>query len=129
MKRDIAHKKDIKFVISSFYDKLLADEKMLPFFKDIVAQNQLEHHLNVITDFWDDILFDTNTYQANVMQKHLDKHAFIAFTKAHFNIWVSYFFETIDAFFEGPKSTVMKARAESIATVMQLKMKVCDIEK
>jgi hemoglobin len=129
MKPDIAHKKDIKFIISRFYDTLLADEKMMPFFKDIIAQNELEHHLDVITDFWNDILFDTNTYQANVMQKHLDKHAFIPFTKAHFNSWVSYFFETIDAYFEGATSELMKARAQSIAAVMQLKMQVYNTEK
>ncbi len=124
MKPDIANRKDIKFIISSFYDKLLEDEKILPFFTEIVAKNQLEHHLDVITDFWNDILFDTTTYKANVMQKHLDKHAFIQFRKEHFNIWVSYFLETIQDYFKGPKSELMKVRAQSIVTVMQLKMKV-----
>lgn len=122
MKQDISSRKDIKLIITKFYDFLLADEKMIPFFEDIVEENQLEHHLEVITDFWNDIIFDTMTYQNNVMQKHLQKNAFVNFTKEHFTIWISYFFETIDTLFSGDNSERMKSRAQSIATVMQLKM-------
>lgn len=129
MKPDITLKKDIKLIITKFYDKLLVDEKMLPFFIDIVNENQLEHHLEIITDFWNDILFDTITYQNNVMQKHLDKNAFVKFQKEHFTIWVSYFFTTIDSFFEGENASRMKARAQSIATVMQLKMNLYQNKK
>lgn len=122
MKPDISSRENINLIITKFYDKLLDDEKMLPFFIDIVQKKQLEHHLEVITDFWNDILFDTITYQNNVMQKHLDKNAFVAFNKEHFTIWISYLFNTIDNSFEGENSERMKARAQSIATVMQLKM-------
>ncbi|WP_158838664.1 group III truncated hemoglobin [Polaribacter sp. L3A8] len=124
MKPDISSRKDIKFIITKFYDLLLADKKMIPFFEDIVAQNHLEEHLNVISDFWNDILFDTNTYANNVMKKHVDKNAFVVFKKEHFTIWISYFFETIDASFEGENAHNMKNRARSIATVMELKMGV-----
>ena len=82
MKPDISSRKDIKQIITKFYDFLLVDEKMIPFFKDIVAENQLGHHLEVITDFWNDIIFDTNTYENNVMQKHLQKNAFVNFKTA-----------------------------------------------
>jgi hemoglobin len=124
MKKDISSRKDIKFIISKFYELLLVDEKMIPFFKDIVAQNHLEEHLEVISDFWNDILFDTTTYKNNTMQKHLDKNAFVKFQKVHFAIWTSYLFQTIDTNFEGEISERMKNRATSIATVMQLKMKL-----
>lgn len=96
----------------------------MPFFKEIVQKNQLEHHLEIIMDFWNDILFDTNVYQSNVMQKHLNKDAFVKFQKEHFAIWVSYFSETIDTYFEGNNAQIMKTRAASIATVMKLKMNV-----
>ena len=124
MKKDISSRKDIKLIITLFYDKLLSDKKMLPFFEEIVAQNHLEEHLEIITDFWNDILFDTNTYSNNVMQKHLDKNRFLAFKKEHFTIWVSYLFDTIDTNFEGEKASNMKNRATSISTVMQLKMNI-----
>ncbi|SDS25888.1 hemoglobin [Polaribacter sp. KT25b] len=122
MKPDISSRKDIKLIITKFYDKLLVDEKMIPFFTDIVAKNQLEHHLEIITDFWNDIIFDTTTYSNNVMKKHLDINVFVTFKKEHFALWVSYFFNTIDTYFLGDNSERMKARAQSIATVMQLKL-------
>jgi len=56
------------------------------------------------------------------MQKHLDKNAFINFKKEHFTIWISYFFETIETLYSGDNSERMKFRAQSIATVMQLKL-------
>lgn len=129
MKPDISSRKDIKSIITKFYDLLLVDNKMMPFFEEIVQENQLEHHLEVITDFWNDILFETNEYHQNVMQKHLQKHAFMAFKKEHFTIWVSYLFETIDASFRGDNSERLKARAQSIATIMQLKMNLYEDKK
>lgn len=122
MKQDISSRKDIKHIISKFYDLLLVDEKMMPFFEDIIAQNHLEEHIDVISDFWNDILFDTVTYKNNPMQKHLDKDTFVKFEKEHFVIWTSYLFQIIDTFFEGEISERMKNRATSIGTVMQLKM-------
>lgn len=122
MKPDISIKEDIKLIIIKFYDKLLGDEIMLPFFEEIVKKNQLVHHLEIITDFWNDIIFDTNSYSNNVMQKHTDKNTFLKFKEEHFAIWISYFFTTINTFFEGENSQKMKNRATSIATVMKLKM-------
>ena len=124
MKPDISSRQDIKFIITSFYDVLLKDKKMTPFFEEIVANNHLEEHLDIISDFWNDILFDTNTYSNNVMQKHLDKNVFVTFKKEHFTIWVSYLFNIIDANFDGEIAHNMKSRASSISTVMQLKMNV-----
>ena len=124
MKQDISTRKDILHIITKFYDLLLVDERMIPFFEDIVAKNHLEEHLEIITDFWNDILFDTNSYSNNVMKKHVDKNVFVAFKKEHFTIWISYLFETIDAYFDGENVHNMKNRARSIATVMELKMGV-----
>lgn len=124
MKSDIASRKDIHFIISTFYDKFLSDKSMFPFFEDIINNNELSAHLESITDFWNDVLFDTITYKNNVMQKHLTVHRNMKFKKSHFDVWISYFFDVIDAHFSGEKSVLMKNRASSIATVMQLKMNI-----
>ena len=81
MKPDISSRKDLKLIVTKFYDMLLVYKKMIPFFEDIVTQNHLEEHLEVITDFWNDILFQTTTYKNNTMQKHVDKNTFITFKK------------------------------------------------
>lgn len=123
-KPDISSREDIKLIIEKFYDLLLEDKKMLPFFKEIVQQNHLKKHISDIADFWSDVLFDTNSYKNNVMQKHVAKHTFMAFKKEHFIIWTSYFFKSINTKFNGEKAELMKNRATSIATVMQLKLEI-----
>lgn len=122
--KDISSRKDIKFIITSFYDKLLSDNKMFPFFTKFLAENSLENHLEIITNFWEDVLFDTISYNANLLKKHTDFHNTLPFKEQHFSIWVSYFFETINDNFSGINTEKMKNRANSIATVMKIKMSI-----
>ena len=63
MNQDISSREDIHFIITEFYKKLISDENMLPFFEAIVKENHLEEHIEIITDFWQDILLDTSSYQ------------------------------------------------------------------
>ena len=122
MKTDILSRNDIYFVIADFYKKLVIDKTMVPLFKDIVEQDQLEPHIDIINDFWEDLLFQTYKYKNNPMQKHLDFHQKMSFTKKHFHLWLQYLSSTIDANFRGINSENMKTRALSIANVMQVKM-------
>lgn len=124
MKTDISSIQDIQLIITKFYEKLLIDKKMAPFFDDIVQQNHLKNHIQVIANFWNDILFDTLLYRENVMQKHLQKNAMMMFQKVHFELWTSYFLETIDNNFLGLTADKMKSKALSISVVMQIKMKI-----
>ena len=124
MKRDINSRKDIHYIISKFYEFLIKDEDMLPFFKEFIEQKTLETHIDVISNFWEDILFNTTKYSNNVLQKHLASHHKISFTKTHFETWLNYFISVIDNKFEGSNSNLMKNRAQSIATVMQIKMNI-----
>ena len=48
MKPDISSRKDLKLIMTKFYDLLLADKKMIPFFEDIVAQNHLDYFLQTL---------------------------------------------------------------------------------
>jgi hemoglobin len=126
MKKDISSKEDIHFIITEFYAKLISDSEMLLFFDEIVKQNHLEKHIDIISDFWQDILFHTNTYKNNVLQKHLDFDKKKHFKKEHFSKWLLYLITTIDTSFEGQVAKNMKDRANSIAMVMQVKFKLYD---
>ena len=126
MKQDISSREDIHLIITEFYKKLISDSEMLPFFDEIVKQNHLEKHIDIIVDFWQDILLYTNSYQNNVLQKHIDFNHKVHFKKEHFHTWLSYLKETIDASFEGQIAQNMKDRASSIAMVMQVKFKLYD---
>lgn len=122
MKNDIQHRKDISLIMKEFYVKLLSDDFIKHFFEHIIQKKELENHLEIITDFWNDILFSTFSYQRNAMQPHLNLNKTIPFKKEHFDIWLSHLTTTIDQNFKGTKAELMKTRALSIATVMQIKM-------
>jgi len=121
VKHDIRNREDLFLLVSRFYEKLLKDPSISYLFTE-VARIDLDKHLPVLVDFWDAILFQSDTYRKNAMQPHLDLHKRSPFTKAHFSIWISYFKETVDELFEGPTAFIAKERAQSIATVMQVKI-------
>ena len=122
MKEDIQSREDLEKIISLFYEKLIQDDLMYPFFEEIVAEKTLASHLSIIVDFWEDILFQTYKYRNNPMKKHLDFHKKMSFEKEHFQRWLSYLNRTIDDDYQGLISERMKARANSIAMVMQTKL-------
>jgi hemoglobin len=119
-KKDIENREDLLLLMQEFYKKLLSDKSISYLFTD-VAKINLEHHLPVLVDFWDSILFQTGTYQKNAMQPHLALHQQSPLTKQHFETWLHYFKESVDEMFTGDNAFIIKERATSIATVMQIK--------
>ena len=121
-KKDIQNREDLLQLVTRFYEKLLADDSINYLFTD-VAKIDLKHHLPVLVDFWDAILFQSDTYRKNAMQPHLDLHQKSPLSDHHFETWLRYFTETIDDLFEGEKAFLAKERALSIATVMKIKVR------
>jgi hemoglobin len=119
--REIQTREDLHQIVSSFYDKLLSDEKISFIFTQI-AKIDLEPHLIELVDFWEQILFDKGNYRKNVMQLHIDLNQKITLSEEHFTIWLNYFNLSIDENFVGQIAENMKTRALSIATVMKIKM-------
>jgi len=126
MKKDISSREDLLNLVTLFYKKLLADKTINYLFTDIVKIN-LPHHLEILVDFWDNILFQKDVYRKNAMQPHLALHQQSPLHKHHFETWLRYFNETIDELFSGEKAFLAKERALSIATVMQIKIKQFDV--
>ncbi len=120
VKNDIENREDLLLLVTRFYEKLLADPSISFFFTDI-AKIRLTHHLPVLVDFWDSVLFGSDTYRKNAMQPHLDLHRRSPFTPEHFETWLRHFNETVDELFEGETAFIAKERARSIATVMRIK--------
>ncbi len=121
MARDIENRDDLLLLVTKFYEKLLSDDTISYIFTD-VAQIDLKHHFPVLVDFWDAILFQSDTYRKNAMQPHLDLHFKSPLQKHHFETWLRYFKESVDENFEGETAFLAKERATSIATVMQIKV-------
>jgi hemoglobin len=122
LKKDITSREDLLLLVTKFYEKLLNDPSISYLFTDI-AKIDLGHHLPVLVDFWDSVLFQSDTYRKNAMQPHLSLHERSPLTDQHFATWLSYFSETVDELFEGETAFLVKERAGSIATVMRIKIK------
>lgn len=120
-KRDIQDRKDIKFLVDTFYKKVLQDKIIGHFFTKVIELD-LEKHMPKMYDFWETTLFHTANYKGNPLQVHLDLNHKSDLEKKHFDRWLELFNETVDELFSGEIANLAKTRALSIATVMQLKI-------
>lgn len=121
MKLDIQNRTDIDKLIADFYGKVMTDETIGYLFTE-VANIHLESHLPRICDFWENVLFQTPVYQGNPMDVHIALHQKSPLSNVHFERWVALFIETVNELFEGELAERAKQRAQSIATVMQIKI-------
>ncbi|MES2774375.1 MAG: group III truncated hemoglobin [Bacteroidota bacterium] len=121
MKHDIESRADILVLLQQFYNKLLADPSISYIFTD-VAKIDLDHHLPILADFWEMVIFQKDTYRKNAMQVHTRLHEQTPLKKEHFDTWLKYFNQTVDDLFDGEKAFIAKQRALSIATAIQIKI-------
>ncbi|TRW25309.1 group III truncated hemoglobin [Flavobacterium zepuense] len=119
--KDLENRADLELLMATFYGRLLADPAINYIFTD-VAKIDLPSHLPQITDFWEQVLFHTGGYKANVMQLHIELNSKEKLTKTHFESWLSHFFKAVDDLFKGNNSEIIKTRAQSVATVMEIKL-------
>ena len=120
MKADLKDRTDIDRLMQVFYERALADDVIGYIFTD-VAHLDLEHHLPIIGDFWESLLFGTPVYAKHgrnplVVHKHLDGKERL--TLEHFARWLEIFTATVDDLFEGDRADYLKLRASAIARRM-----------
>jgi hemoglobin len=120
MKRDIENRKDIDELMRVFYADAMQDEAIGYIFTD-VAKLDLDHHLPIIGDFWETMLFQTGSYAKhgrNPMQVHGALNEMEPLTLDHFTRWLEIFNSTVDDLFEGERADFLKLRARAIANRM-----------
>ena len=118
---DLRERKDIEDALKEFYQEAFEDKLLGPIFKDI-AQLDLNTHLPLIADFWESVLFSHSSYSRNVLEPHLALHKIFPLEKKHFDRWLLLFEKNLRQKFEGPNCERAVQRAQSIATVMQIKI-------
>lgn len=123
-KKDIANKADIQYLVETFYDKALKDDKLSPLF--IAANFQLAEHIPVMISFWETILLDVVTYKGNPMLKHIMLHRAMPFKSEHFERWMEIWKETVRGSFSGDKAEEAISRAQGIARLMDYKISQLD---
>jgi hemoglobin len=128
MKKDIENREDLLWMLNSFYQKAFKDELIGRFFTEVVPLD-LKTHIPVIADFWESVVFGSRGYRKNVMEVHQHIHHLSAIKKEHLERWVQLFTATVDELFEGEKAILIKQRANSIATLMDIKLNHKPINK
>lgn len=124
MKNDIENRADIDDLMNRFYARALADETIGYFFTDVVKM-ELEHHLQIIGDFWETLLLGTGSYRKHGrsplqvhVQVHGELHQKSSLTPKHFCRWLELFRESVDESFAGERAGFIKSRAEAIGNRM-----------
>jgi hemoglobin len=121
MKRDVETREELETFLRAFYKKAFSDELIGYFFIEVVPLD-LKTHIPVIADFWEAIIFNKHSYRKNVMEVHQHIHSLSKIKKKHLDRWSEIFTETVDQYFEGARAELMKQRARSIATLMDIKL-------
>lgn len=118
-KKDIETRADIDDLMNRFYGRVLKDETIGYIFQ--IAELDLKHHLPIIGDFWETLLFGTGNYQKhgrNPLQVHAALNKKTPLFLKHFERWLEIFRETVDETFDGTRADFLKLRAGMIATRM-----------
>ena len=121
MAKDIENKADIKLLLDTFYGRATVDSVIGHFFTEVI-QLDLEVHMPIMYSFWASVLLGDAAYTGNPMEKHIQLNKKSPMTQAHFDRWLSLWFETVDELFAGDMADMAKKRAEGIRQLMAWKV-------
>ena len=119
--RDIETREDLAFLMQEFYSKMLVDEVIGYIFTD-VAELDLEEHLPSLTNFWENMLLNSNGYKKDVMGIHLLLNGKEPLQPKHFERWLFLLDQTVRENFEGNKVDRMLKSSQNIGAMMKYKM-------
>jgi hemoglobin len=112
--REIENARDVHELVQTFYQKVMKDEQLSPFFKHL----NLDEHLPKMEFFWRFVLLDESGYTTSVT----DKHMHMRLKEEHFKRWIFLFDQTLDELFVGEKVELAKQRAAITGWTIQSKM-------
>ena len=114
MTRDLQDRSDIAELVGEFYRRAFEDPLIGPIFTDI-ARMDLDHHLPIMCDFWETVLFNARLYRRNALQVHLVLGARFPLGQEHFDRWLTLWVSNVDEHFTGEKAELAKTQARRIA--------------
>ena len=120
---DIASRDDIVMLTETFYRRAFADEMLGPIFIDI-AKMDLEAHLPVICNFWENILFRTGVYRGGAFAPHVMLHQQVELDWPKFARWLEIWTGTVDDLFTGPYADIAKQHAYNVARAFSERLNV-----
>lgn len=121
--KKLESREDIEVLVNSFYDKVVQDETIGFFFKDIIKVD-FQKHLPKMYSFWESILFGQMSYKGNPMAVHFPINHLEAMEKYHFAQWLKLWKQTIEENFTGYNADMAITKSENIANLMSYKMEM-----
>ena len=119
--KELENREDIKFLIDTFYTKILVDDKIGFFFTKVIKLDWSKH-IPIMYDFWETTLLGVAKYKGNPMLKHMELNAMEELNAEHFERWISLWKETIQENFVGEISRQAIIKAEQIGGLMKFKI-------
>lgn len=121
--KKLESREDVELLVNSFYKKVIQDETIGFFFKDIIKVDW-DKHLPKMYAFWETILFGQMSYKGNPMAVHFPINELQAMEKKHFEQWLSLWKLTIEENFIGENADIAIYKSENIAKLMAYKMEM-----
>ena len=121
MKKELSEAADIKFLVDSFYQKVVVDDTIGYFFNEVVELNW-DHHIPIMYSFWETILLGKGGYKGNPVLKHVELSQKAALTEQHFERWILLWNSTLDEHFEGKIAEEAKKKALTMKELMMFKI-------
>ena len=118
---DLHDRDDVLALVNDFYTRAFDDDLLGPIFVD-VARMDLAHHLPIICDFWETVLFQAGLYRRNALQIHLSLNARAPLGAEHFERWLTLWTTTVDENFAGEKAELAKTQGARSAGSIQRRL-------
>jgi hemoglobin len=125
MKRiSIISRKEVDFLVRSFYDQVRVHELLGPVFNEVVQD--WEVHLVHLSDFWEMILLQTGPgagkFNPTKVHREVDEKVDYSIDQVHFGTWLELWFATLDRYFEGEAADYAKEHARRMAHMLFMRI-------
>lgn len=114
---DITNRKDIKFMVDTFYGAVREDELLGPIFNAAIKDNWTKH-LDTMYRFWQTVLLHEFTYKGSPFVPHRK----LPIEPHHFERWLHHFNTSMDENFAGKIAEEAKWRAQKMAEMFMYKL-------
>lgn len=121
MLRDLENRDDVEHLVRAFYSTAFGDPLLGHIFTD-VARMDLDHHLPIMCDFWQTVLFRAGLYHRNALAVHVALNNRFPLEAKHFERWLALWNSTVDIEFVGERAERAKLQATRIAGSMQRRL-------
>jgi hemoglobin len=107
----------IAILIDDFYARVRRHEALGPVFDVAIAEDEWPEHLKTMRRFWSSVMLTSGRYSGNPVAVH---RAVVGIQRPLFADWLALFTQTASELFEAGPASELAAKAQRIATSLQL---------